>query len=96
MSRTRVRWGRVLALLVAVLICAGLSMGLANAASAGSSPGHLSQRVYRVHAGDTLWSIAVRFGGRQADPRPLVDGIVDANHLAGPIQPGQQLVVPVP
>src|ERR687887_2323619 len=97
MSRTRVRWGRVMALLVAFLFSAGLSIGLAaGAATAGSSPERMSQRVYRVHPGDTLWAIAVRFGGHQADPRPLVDGILDANHLVGPIQPGQRLLVPLP
>jgi len=86
----------VLALLVAVLVCAGLSVGLAGAATAGASGQRVPQRAYRVHAGDTLWSIAVRLGGQQADPRPLVDGIVDVNHLVGPIQPGQKLLIPLP
>ncbi len=82
-----------------------LSVGLAaNAALAsGSHPRALHQqdsphqvRTYVVRSGDTLWSIAVRFGGQGADPRPLVDGIVSANHLAGPILPGQTLRVPLP
>jgi len=95
MTRTRVRWGRVTALLVSVCLSLGLA---ANAALAGASHHHARPHVrsYTVHAGDTLWSVAVRFGGRQADPRPLVDGIVEANHLVGPIRPGQTLRVPLP
>jgi len=80
----------VASLAASVVLTVGLA---ANAAVAGGSH---PQRTYRVHPGDTLWSIAIRFGGRQADPRPLVDGMVEANHLAGPIVPGQTLRIPSP
>jgi nucleoid-associated protein YgaU len=87
----------VTGLLVSVLLSVGVA---ANAALAGAGVSHQHARShvrsYTVHPGDTLWSVAVRFGGRQADPRPLVDGIVEANHLVGPIRPGQTLRVPLP
>jgi nucleoid-associated protein YgaU len=91
MSRTRVRWGRVAVLVGSIVLSVGVA---ANAAVAGGS--HPQARTYVVRAGDTLWSIAVRFGGRGADPRPLVDGLVAANHLTGPIVPGETLRVPLP
>ncbi|HET9005593.1 MAG TPA: LysM peptidoglycan-binding domain-containing protein [Actinomycetes bacterium] len=48
-----------------------------------------------VEPGDTLWSIARRVApGR--DPRPVVDGLIDANHLRGGLQVGQELSIPVP
>ena len=51
------------------------------------------ERIYRVHAGDTLWSIAVSsYGG---DPREAVWKLREQNHLAGTtIRPGQLLLLP--
>jgi hypothetical protein len=51
------------------------------------------ERHYRVHAGDTLWSIAVAsFGG---DPREGVWELRERNGLEGTtIQPGQVLSLP--
>jgi LysM repeat protein len=48
-----------------------------------------------VDSGDTLWSIARRVApGR--DPRPVVDGLIEANNLRGGLQAGQELSIPVP
>ena len=48
-----------------------------------------------VRAGDTLWSIAARIAGPQADPRPVVDELVQANHVStGVIVPGETLRLP--
>ena len=81
-----------------LLASAVLAVGLAsNAAHAGDTRVERTPaRAYVVRAGETLWLIAVRVGGPTADPRPLVDQIVADNHLAGPIFPGQTLLIPVP
>jgi nucleoid-associated protein YgaU len=51
------------------------------------------ERSYRVHAGDTLWSIAsANYGG---DPRAAVWKLRERNHLAGTtIAPGQLIRLP--
>jgi Tfp pilus assembly protein FimV len=47
-----------------------------------------------VEPGDTLWSIARRVApGR--DPRPVVDGLIEANDVRGGLQAGQELSIPV-
>jgi LysM repeat protein len=78
-------FGRVvIVVVVAVLVWAVL----ARDTGAGPTP-----RVLRVHAGDTLWSIAQeRYGG---DPRAGVWKLQEANDLDGStIVPGQRLLVP--
>ena len=75
---------------------AGLTMA-AGAAAAGSpaAPDRGGpDRIHIVRPGDTLWWIAVRVTGPEGDPRPLVDAIVERNDVAGPILPGQSLVIP--
>jgi hypothetical protein len=49
-------------------------------------------QIYVATAGDTVWSIALRFD-RGGDPRPLVDRL-EAEIGGGMLQPGQQLRVP--
>jgi hypothetical protein len=59
----------------------------------GSGAGHTMLRVV-VHPGETLWSIAVRTDPA-ADPRAVVQQIIDDNALRGPaVQVGQVLWVP--
>lgn len=54
----------------------------------------VSHTTYVVRQGDTLWGIATRLAP-DADPRPLIDGIEEANGVdAGSLVPGQQLVIP--
>ena len=51
------------------------------------------ERHYRVHAGDTLWSIAV--ANYAGDPREGVWELRERNGLRNTtIQPGQRLVLP--
>ena len=49
--------------------------------------------VYVVQPGDTLWSIARR-ADPGADPRPLVDRLVEVNDLRGTLHAGDQLRLP--
>jgi LysM repeat protein len=55
----------------------------------------MSGVVYRVRAGDTLWTIASGRLGSEADPRPLVEDIRDLNGLTRSVLvPGQILRLP--
>lgn len=49
-----------------------------------------------VRAGETLWEIARAIVGPEGDPRPVVEGIREANALdpAEPLLPGVSLVLP--
>ena len=79
-----------IALVVAVFLL--VVPGLAR----GDGPDRPPPRVtYVVEPGNTLWSIARRVApGR--DPRPMVDGLIEANDLRGGLQAGQELSIPVP
>jgi LysM domain len=91
MVRTRVRWSRVCVLAVACGIAIGALAGHPRADAARPAVA----RVYVVHAGDTVWGIAVGLVGAKEDPRPMVDALIRANGLhRGLIFPGQRLVVP--
>jgi len=63
-----------------------------RAGGALAGPGTGCEHVYVARPGDTIWSVAVRYGGG-GDPRPLVDQL-EAEIGGGVLQPGQQLVLP--
>lgn len=99
------RRGKIVVGALASVAAAGLAVliwlaiaGQAEAAGpgalrGGSGAGHTMLRVV-VHPGETLWSIAVRTDPA-ADPRAVVQQIIDDNALRGPaIQAGQVLWVP--
>lgn len=61
-----------------------------------ASPVVYEQQAVTVHAGDTLWTIASRWSGKDEDVREVVERIRTANQMEGTnIRAGQQLVVPV-
>ena len=86
-ARGRLVFGCLL-VLVALLL---FSLGRFSAGAEASGP---PLRV-TVQSGDTLWSIAQK-AAPDGDPRPEVDRIVSANHLAdeAALSPGTVLLVP--
>ena len=78
---------------------AGASSQRATAPGGTAATGPVSgadamDRRHRVSDGETVWSIA-RELARDGDPRPIVDAIVELNHLSGAlIVPGQRLLLP--
>jgi Tfp pilus assembly protein FimV len=87
--RARARLLAIVAIVAAFLL---VVPGLAK----GDGPERPAPRVHYVaQPGDTLWSIARRVAPGH-DPRPVVDGMVEANDLHGSLQAGQELVVAVP
>ncbi|MBI4259760.1 MAG: LysM peptidoglycan-binding domain-containing protein [Actinobacteria bacterium] len=103
MERTGVRARRLATLSVAGVLIVGLARGAAGAGQPGDAragrPGprvvEATGRTYVVRPGDTLWAIAARIAGPTADPRPVVDAIVEANLMdPGALVPGQRIVLP--
>jgi LysM domain len=74
-----------------ILLLTAAALVVAVAARQSSGAGH--PQLYRVHAGDTLWSIATaHYAG---DPREAVWNIERRNHLGGTtIAAGELLVLP--
>ena len=92
--RRRLRGLSRLALLVLVMIVA-VWVGTRVANGAGNG-GAYSEHTYTVRSGDTLWSVASAAYPGSHDPRRLVYGIEQRNHLAGAdIHPGEVLTLPV-
>jgi LysM domain len=106
---TMFRRRRLIALVAAVVLTAGLAVAvqaIAQAASsvgpsapepieaeAAGSPRPVDGEVYVVQPGDTLWSIATELAP-ESDPRPVVDALRAAN--GGPeLQAGARLIVDV-
>jgi len=90
------RRGRALARMLAIVLVVALFLLVAPGLARGDGPDRPAPRVtYVVEPGDTLWSIARRVAPGQ-DPRPVVDGLIEANDLHGGLQAGQELSIPVP
>ena len=94
----RVRFDRLIliAALAAVLMFAVPVLTHIGVAAHAQLTGRVPAQVaYTVRPGDTLWAIAVRLdpGG---DPRHLMAQLEATNHLNGPLQVGQQIIVPGP
>jgi nucleoid-associated protein YgaU len=96
-SRMRLtRRGRILVRALAVVLVVAGFMLVAPGLARGDGPDRPAPRVtYVVESGDTLWSIARRVAPGQ-DPRPVVDGLIEANHVRDGLQVGQELSIPVP
>jgi len=91
MPRTRVRFGRLAALVAAFIWIVGWA---GHGASQPATVSVSSQR-YVVQSGDTLWGIARLQVGPNGDPRPVIEDIRRANQLHGrALTPGAQLILP--
>ena len=90
------RRGRALARLLATVLVVTVFLLVAPGLARGVGPDRPAPRVtYVVQPGDTLWSIARRVAPGQ-DPRPVVDGLIEANDVRDGLQAGQELSIPVP
>jgi hypothetical protein len=88
--------GRAVARTLAIVLVVAMFLLVAPGLARGDGPDRPAPRVtYVVQPGDTLWSIARRVAPGQ-DPRPVVDGLIEANDLRGGLQAGEELSIPVP
>lgn len=82
------------------------AIALAALALSVTVPALSSMRIYaataqrseiiRVHAGDTLWSIASAHTPNDGDIETTIDRITAVNHLGtSPLQPGERLRIPL-
>lgn len=87
--------GRVLVAMVWVLMIGAAVLLVVTRSPAIDSGG--ATTTVRIEVGDTLWEVA-RDVAPQADPREVVDAIVELNGLGsgGDIRPGDVVQVPVP
>jgi hypothetical protein len=82
----------VVAMVMLMLVVAGLTLGRGSSQAAGRH--HAAARTVTVEAGETLWAVAARIAPH-ADPRLVVADISSLNHLRSAlVEPGQQLIVP--
>jgi nucleoid-associated protein YgaU len=82
-------------LVLLIAIIAAVVWAGARVANATADRAAVSERIYVVRAGDTLWQIAADAYGSGRDLRPLVYGIERRNGLSSAdLAPGQRLVLP--
>jgi len=85
------------ALLAGTGVAVMVAGSAAHAGGAGDPMRHAPRAAVRtivVHTGDTLWAIASRIAGPQADPRPVLDELVRVNGLDGTLAAGMRLTLP--
>jgi Tfp pilus assembly protein FimV len=84
----------VLLVLAALVLLAGQLVADRLGWGEPAAPEPVARVSVVVQPGDTIWSLAAR-AAPGADPRPVVDAIVEANGGAQ-LVPGQRLELPVP
>ena len=91
MSRTCVRWRRVVPLGLGV----ALAIGVVGSRAGAGTERPAAPVVHVVRSGETLWAIARGIVGAAGDPRPVVDRLIETNHLSGrDLDPGRRLILP--
>ena len=87
-KRTRIRWGRVIAVAMIPVVLAGIYFAVAQ------EPIQYEDTTVIVQEGDTLWGIAKDAVGEKVDVRDVVRHIILSNNLKdGVIYPGMTLKV---
>jgi LysM repeat protein len=79
-----------------VVLAAGLLVGLARPSLWAGGPGSAApRRIHVVAPGETLWSIAERYGPSGSDPRQYIYDLEQLNTAtSGSLVPGEQLTLP--
>ena len=79
-----------------VALAAGLLVGLARPSLWAGEPGSAVQRPTHVVApGETLWSIAERYGPSGSDPRRYIYEVEELNRVnEGSLRPGDRITLP--
>ena len=79
-----------------VALAAGLLVGLARPSLWAGEPGSAApRRTHVVAPGETLWSVAQRYGPSGSDPRRYIYELEQLNTAApDPLVPGEQLTLP--
>jgi len=95
MARVRHRKLRVLRLATILFIVCVILLGATSVVQALRSGEEEQMVTVTVAQGDTLWTLADRFGPQHMDPRLVVEAILAANGLEDVnIYPGQVLKIP--
>lgn len=79
-------------LLVAIVLAVSFFSGNAEASA---SNGAVSFEYVTVHAGESLWDLADRYAGENANHRDWIASLVELNNLSSnELQPGQRVALP--
>ncbi len=85
----------IVSLIVFVLLFTSFLMMGTEASTPLPLPASAQEQVVAVHAGDTLWSIAKKYGSGSDDLRYVIYMIQERNGLeTADLKPGQKLIIP--
>ncbi len=81
--------------MVPVGLTVALGIGVVGGRAGAGTERPAPPMIHVVRSGETLWAIARWLVGPAGDPRPVVDRLIETNHLSGGVlEPGRRLVLP--